>query len=427
MLRALAYWAVLQRSQWYRGEKLLKIQERKLRTLLNKAIREVEFYRELYRSIDFSSSRNAHALLQRLPIVTRKMLSDTPLQKRTAASVDPSKTLKRTTAGSTGTPVAILETKSSAAHWHALYLRRLWAWGVRPGDRILRMLPATPATSIGFFIGENPLDRLFKNVIRLFDMSAGINAQFLEKIIKSRATVLLAQPSTILAIIKKMEENDVSLSFKIVATTGEALTLKMRKKIQYTFYCDVYDQYSTVELGNIAWECPTHTAYHINNDSVVLELSNPRQIGRSTLEGEAISTCLYRYATPVIRYLIGDVVRIREDECPCGRGLPLLEGVEGRLVDYIVAKDGVLISPYVLTTALQKIEGIQQFRIIQHPDYTVEVQAIPAENLDLEKLNLVIEAMLAPLLHGLQLKVKFTDSIQVKGVKFRLVESLVPK
>jgi len=106
---------------------------------------------------------------------------------------------------------------------------------------------------------------------------------------------------------------------------------------------------------------------------------------------------------------------------------PSVERVEGRLVDCIVAKDGVLISPYVLTTALQKIEGIQQFKIIQHPDYTVEVQAIPAENLDLEKLNLAIEAMLAPLLHGLQLKVKFTDSIQVKGVKFRLVESLVPK
>jgi len=418
---------MLQRSQWYRGEKLLKIQERKLRTLLNKAIREVEFYRELYRSIDLSSSRNAHGLLQRLPIVTRKMLSDTPLQKRTAASVDSSKTLKRTTSGSTGTPVSILETKSSAAYWHALYLRRLWAWGVRPGNRILRMLPATPATSIGFFIGENPLDRLFKNVIRLFDMSAGIDRQFLGKIIESNATVLIAQPSTILAIIKKMEENDVSLSFKIVATTGEVLTPTMRKKIQDTFHCDVYDQYSTVELGNIAWECPTHIAYHINNDSVVLELRNPRQIGRSAIEGEAVGTCLYRYATPLIRYLTGDVVRIREDECSCGRGLPLLEEVEGRLVDCIVAKDGVLISPYVLTTALQKIEGIQQFKIIQHPDYTVEVQAIPAENLDLEKLNLAIEAMLAPLLHGLQLKVKFTDSIQVMGVKFRLVESLVPK
>ena len=106
---------------------------------------------------------------------------------------------------------------------------------------------------------------------------------------------------------------------------------------------------------------------------------------------------------------------------------PSVERVEGRLVDCIVAKDGVLISPYVLTTALQKIEGIQQFKIIQHPDYTVEVQAVPAEGLDLEKLYSAIGAALTPLLHGLPFKVRFTDSVEVKGVKFRLVESLVPK
>jgi len=427
MLRALAYWVQLQRLQWFRAEKLLKIREKKLRKLLNKAVKEVPFYRELYHAIDVSKYGDTYELLQRLPIVTRKMLSDTPLQKRTAASVDHSKTLKRTTSGSTGKPVAILETKSSAAYWKAIQLRHLWAYGVRPSDRILRMLPATPAASIRFFRGDNPLDRLFKNVVRPFDMGPGIDAQFTAKIIESRANVLIVQPSTLLAIIKKMEESGVSLSFKIIVTGGENLMPATRKRIQDTFHCDVYNLYGTVELGNIAWECPSHTAYHINADSVVLELKNPRQVGRSIIEGEAIGTCLYRYATPIIRYLIGDVVRLREDECSCGRGLPLLERVEGRLVDCIVAKDGSFISPYVLTTALQKIEGIQQFKIIQHPDYTVEVQAVPAEGLDLEKLYSAIGAALTPLLHGLPLKVRFTDSVEVKGVKFRLVESLVPK
>jgi phenylacetate-CoA ligase len=87
-------------------------------------------------------------------------------------------------------------------------------------------------------------------------------------------------------------------------------------------------------------------------------------MGRSLTEGEAVGTCLYRYATPIIRYFIGDVVRLRDDECSCGRGLPLLESIQGRLVDYIVARDGVFISPCVLTTAMQKIEGIKQFKII---------------------------------------------------------------
>jgi phenylacetate-coenzyme A ligase PaaK-like adenylate-forming protein len=83
-LRTLAYWALLQRSQWYGAERLLKIQERKLRRLLDKAVREVEFYRELYRSVDLGS-RSARVLLQRLPILTRRILSETPLQRRAAA------------------------------------------------------------------------------------------------------------------------------------------------------------------------------------------------------------------------------------------------------------------------------------------------------------------------------------------------------
>jgi phenylacetate-CoA ligase len=158
-----------------------------------------------------------------------------------------------------------------------------------------------------------------------------------------------------------------------------------------------------------------------------LELKNPRRVGRSTVEGEALGICLYRHATPVIRYLTGDVVRQRNDECPCGRGLPLLESVEGRLVDFIVAKDGSFISPYVLATVLQNIVGIKQFKIVQRRDYTIEVQTIAADKADLEKVALAIESTLTPLTRGLQIKVLFTDSIEVKGAKFRLVESQVPK
>jgi phenylacetate-CoA ligase len=323
--------------------------------------------------------------------------------------------------------VEILETKSSAAYWQALYLRRLWAWGIRPGDRILRMLQTISPSSISFFIGGSPLARLFRKEVRLLDMRPGTNTRLLKEIMESRINVLLAQPSTLLAIIKIMEENGLSLSLKTVITTGENLTPAMRKRIQDTFHCEVYDQYSTVELGNIAWECPTHTAYHINADSVVLELKNPRRVGRSTVEGEALGTCLYRHATPVIRYLTGDVVRQRNDECPCGRGLPLLESVEGRLVDFIVAKDGSFISPYVLATVLQNIVGIKQFKIVQRRDYSIEVQTIAADKADLEKVALAIESTLTPLTRGLQIKVLFTDSIEVKGAKFRLVESQVPK
>ena len=291
----------------------------------------------------------------------------------------------------------------------------------------MRMLPSVAPAGIKFFIGRNPLEKFIWQDLRLLDMSPGIDSSFLKEIAKLGIDVMISQPSSISAIMRKLEETSLNLSFKIIITTGEVLTPSTRRKIQDRFGCDVYDSYSTVELGNIAWECPTHTAYHINADSLVLELNDPRQVGRSSIEGEAIGTCLYRYATPLIRYSTGDLVRLRDDECPCGRGLPLLVSVEGRIVEYIVTKNGKLISPFVITSALQSIGGIKQFKVVQHPDYTVEVRVVTADEMDHEQLSSLIEATLTPLLHGLKTRVRFTDSIEIRGVKLKLVESFVSK
>jgi hypothetical protein len=81
----------------------------------------------------------------------------------------------------------------------------------------------------------------------------------------------------------------------------------------------------------------------------------------------------------------------------------------------------------VLATVLQNIVGIKQFKIVQRRDYAIEVQTIAADKAYLEKVALAIESTLTPLTRGLQIKVLFTDSIEVKGAKFRLVESQVPK
>jgi phenylacetate-coenzyme A ligase PaaK-like adenylate-forming protein len=72
---------MLQRSQWYGVDKLLKIQDRRIRKLLNHAVKEVEFYRKLYSSTTISEDDSGLELLNRFPAVTRKMLAETPLKK----------------------------------------------------------------------------------------------------------------------------------------------------------------------------------------------------------------------------------------------------------------------------------------------------------------------------------------------------------
>lgn len=424
-MRDLIYWLTLQRSQWYSREKLFDIQSRKLGVLLKHAYEKVPFYRELYREKMAKITQiKASEILRDLPIVDRRTLADTPLAERTATNIKPEKCLARRTAGTTGEPLTILETKDSAAYWRALYLRRLWSYGVRPGDKLIWLLPSTPATSIRFFSG-GILGRLARLDLHFIDMSRNYNENLMV-LLNYKPDVLIAQPSDLASIMRKCEELHKKVTVKTIITAGEVLTESFRKRIEYFFDATVYDSYSTVELGNIAWECPTREGYHINIDSIVLELTDVKSIGRGQYAGKAVATCLYRFATPIIRYLVGDSIEITDEECSCGRGLPLMSRIAGRVVDCIITKQNELISPYVVLNALQSIETIRKFRVIQHQDYTVEVilSLIPGHSQEIAEEE--IGMRLSQVLRGLPYKLSIVDDLDEKfGKKAKLIESLV--
>ncbi|MEM2485334.1 MAG: hypothetical protein QXH32_01480 [Candidatus Caldarchaeum sp.] len=415
MVRDLVYWLMLQRSQWYSRENLARIQAKKLGKLLKHAYEKVPFYRGAYRDMFTEDlGENPLTVLKKLPLVSRRMLAETRLELRTATSINPAKCLKRHTSGYSGEPVTILETKESAAYWKALYLRRLWAYGVRPGDRIMRTLPATPASSISFFTGlPNPIGMLQKRRIKFVNLSGGIKS-IAAQIRSYKPNVLLAQPSDLVALTRVEEGGKFDHSIRIILTTGEVLVPETRRLIESFFNCEVYDTYSTVEAGNIAWECPSHEGYHINIDSVVLELVDAKPVGRSTLRGKAVVTCLYRYATPIIRYVTGDVVSVKDDECSCGRGLPLLEKIEGRVIDCLKTRDGDYISPYVLFSVFHRVDGLRQFKVIQNEDYSVDVYIACSPEADSDKVVETVEQELVNVLKGLPIKVKVVDILETE-------------
>ncbi|MEM1947206.1 MAG: hypothetical protein QW240_00525 [Candidatus Caldarchaeum sp.] len=224
------------------------------------------------------------------------------------------------------------------------------------------------------------------------------------------------------------ERHGATISVKTIITTGETLTPSTRKAVQNFFSTEVFDRYSTIEMGNIPWECPTHTAYHINSEAVVLELLNPKIVGSKYVQGEAVVMCLYRYATPFIRYRAGELVELVDDECPCGRDLPLLRSVEGRTVDCIYKKNGDMISRYAVISRIEKVDGVVEFRVVQDADYSVEIITVPKPESDHERLIDTLTSGVVNILNGLQVRVKIVETLeQDVWPKFRLVESKVAK
>jgi phenylacetate-CoA ligase len=74
-----------------------------------------------------------------------------------------------------------------------------------------------------------------------------------------------------------------------------------------------------------------------------------------------------------------------ERRCACGRGLPLIERVEGRDADYVLTPDGKLISGISLTENFAlRIRGTAQVQIVQENERYVRLRLVPADDFGAE-------------------------------------------
>jgi len=362
----------LQRSQWKRRDQLAEAQGRRLRELVNHAYRNVPFYHELFREagVDPDSITGA-ASIRKLPILTKERVRSTPLKQRTAAGFDESCCMPRSTSGSTGIPITVLEEPRAKSHRAALHLRRLWAYGMRPTHTLCNAIPNVNAGGLTFG-GAGLWGSVVRRKIKTLVLTGDLNEQ-IDLIFKWKPDVIIAAPSYFRDLASLIEEKGRRISFKVALPTGEMLDPPTRKLIGDTFHSEVYDFYGATELGGVAWECPTHNGYHINYESFVVECVRD---GEPVAEGEPGDLCisnLYRKATPMIRYLIGDAATLVDDDCPCGRGLPLVKDIQGRVVDFIKTPDGGSISPYMIMFVLESVSGLAQYKVIQRSDYSIEL------------------------------------------------------
>ena len=124
--------------------------------------------------------------------------------------------------------------------------------------------------------------------------------------------------------------------------------------------------YSAGEIGPIAFECvhaPNH--YHVAHTNVIVEEDPATSVAfEGTDVRKLLITHLHAYATPLIRYDIGDFGRVHEG-CSCGHDGPTLSHIYGRGKHFLLHPDGRHIPFYLSTTALLKAATFTECRIRQ--------------------------------------------------------------
>jgi phenylacetate-CoA ligase len=166
---------------------------------------------------------------------------------------------------------------------------------------------------------------------------------------------------------------------------------------------------------------------HVLADAVLLELVDPAGMPVAVGEpGEIVITDLYSHEAPFIRYATGDIAVLSSRQCACGRALPVLDRIEGRSNDSILAPDGRIINSLALIYAVRQVEGIERFRVCQKTLERYHVELVRNSKYSAESEDRIRKAWKQLLRAPLDVTFEYVAELPVeKSGKFRHVRSEV--
>ena len=176
-------------------------------------------------------------------------------------------------------------------------------------------------------------------------------------------------PTVLCLLAEEQDAGRLAVHPAALWSGGEGMSARARSEIERAFGCPLQNEYGASECLAIAHGC-REGWLHVDADWVILEPVD-RQF-RPTPAGELSHTVLLTNLAnplqPIIRYDLGDSVRVRADACACGSPLPAIQ-VEGRSDDVIAlrTRDGGLqhLVPLALTTVVEDAAHVHRFQIVQ--------------------------------------------------------------
>ncbi len=162
-------------------------------------------------------------------------------------------------------------------------------------------------------------------------------------------------------------------------------------------------------------------------ENAVVELLRDGRPARPGELGEVVVTQLDNRAMPLIRYATQDVAMMAEDAetCPCGRHMPVIRGVQGRVPDIVMAPDGSALVVHFFTILFEYLDGIEQFQIVQDEPDRIVAHIVRKADYDRSSVETKVRGDVAEVTHGtLAVEFEYPDHIPTAASnKRRLVIS----
>ncbi len=332
--------------EYFDNQRFNEYQTLQLRCLLVHAFEAVPSYHQAFKSAGFDSSRLQKFELQDLPKLPF-------LEKNTLREYGQTSLLSQKrelggaffgSSGSTNTPTQILFSSAMHQRWSAGFEARVrhWAGVTRHDPRGMiggRRVVPEGAVKRPFYRYNLVEKQTYFSAYHISDANA---PDYLEGMKKHGVAYMNGYAMSNYFLARFLEESGHEApQMKAVLPSSEKLTPEMRATFQRVYGCKTYDAWSGVEACGLISECE-HGSLHASPDMAVLEFLDPDSglPARPGQLAEVVCTGLLNYDQPLIRYRIGDLMRYSEAPCPCGRQMPVIQEIVGRMEDTVVGPDG---------------------------------------------------------------------------------------
>lgn len=367
-----------------------------------------------------------------------KNLSGFPLLEKSAllqhlqsiATIEEKDAVVSLTGGTTGASMKVLYTHEDMQERFALLDHFREAHGYRLGEKVAWFSGKALATQRDVDKGRCYRDDR-RNGIRFFATFLINRANFQsywDALNEFKPRFIVGFPSSVLDLAMFARERGLRADWKVEAMfpTAETVLPRHREVIGEVFGCKLVDQYASSEGAPFILECP-RGRLHIHPLSGVFEVLDEN--GNAAREGEMVVTSFTTRGTPLVRYRIGDRMRLAapDDSCDCGWNFPLVDWIDGRTSDYVYSRQTGRINLGNLSNSTKDVEGIMCFQVLQDQEDEIEVRVVGDGRFDDVQANRFLEALRQRTGPEMRIRLVRVDDIpRERSGKFRIVKNNLP-
>ncbi|MCT4621958.1 MAG: hypothetical protein N4A62_21530 [Marinisporobacter sp.] len=364
-------------TKFQNREELEKWQDKKMRKFLREIVPKSSFYQKYYEGASYDNWRE-------LPIIDKGMMMENfdtfntvGIKKEEAFQVAYTAENTRDFTPKIGDITIGLSSGTSGNRGIFLVSREeriKWA-----GNILAKCLPEViwKEQRIAFFLraNSNLYDTVDKGKIQFqfFDLLDELD-RHVERLNTYRPSILVAPPSMLLLLAKKIRETNLHIDPKKIISVAEVLDPLDEKVLENIFKQKIHQVYQCTE-GFLATTCE-HGTLHLNEDLLIIQKEYlDKDLGKFI----PIISDFSRSSQPIIRYRLNDILTEKKTFCPCGNPFTALEQIEGRSDDlfYFKKKDREKYIPifpdFIRRTIIVASEKIKQYTVTQLQVDLIEV------------------------------------------------------